>query len=91
MRRVRAEKEEAEQLKGDCSGTTPRRYHFEAQYSIGEPARQWKLGRETIRLLVKDEPDVLKIRLCRRKAFTLYSMPESVARRVHNRLFNPAA
>src|SRR5580704_3882066 len=64
---------------------------FEAHYSIGELARQWKLGRETIRLLVKDEPGVLKIRMGRRKALTRYSIPESVARRVHTRLFNPAA
>ena len=64
---------------------------FEAHYSIAELARQWKLGRETVRLLVKDEPDVLKIRLGRRKALTRYSVPESVARRVHTRLFNPAA
>lgn len=64
---------------------------FEAHYTIAELARQWKLGRETVRLLVKDEPDVLKIRLGRRKALTRYSVPESVARRVHTRLFNPAA
>lgn len=64
---------------------------FEAHYSIAELARQWKLGRETVRLLVKDEPDVLKIRLGRRKALTRYSVPESVARPVHTRLFNPAA
>jgi hypothetical protein len=64
---------------------------FEPHYTIGELARQWKLGRETVRLLVKDEPDVLKIRLGRRKALTRYSIPESVARRVHTRLFNPAA
>jgi hypothetical protein len=64
---------------------------FEAHYTIGELARQWKLGRETVRLLIKDEPDVLKIRLGRRKALTRYSIPESVARRVHTRLFNPAA
>lgn len=64
---------------------------FEPHYSIAELARQWKLGRETIRLLVKDEPGVLKIRLGRRKALTRYSVPESVARRVHTKLFHPAA
>lgn len=64
---------------------------FEPHFSIAELARQWKLGRETIRLLVKDEPGVLKIRLGRRKALTRYSVPESVARRVHSKLFHPAA
>jgi hypothetical protein len=61
---------------------------FEPHYSIGELARQWKLGRETVRLLVKNEPGVLKIRMGLRKAMTRYSIPESVARRVHTRLFN---
>jgi hypothetical protein len=62
---------------------------FEVHYTIGDLAKQWRLGRETVRLLVKDEPDVLKIRMGLRKAMTRYSVPESVARRVHTRLFNP--
>ncbi len=64
---------------------------FEAHYSIADLARQWRVGRETVRLLVKDEPGVLKIRMGRRKAMTRYSVPESVARRIHTRLFYPAA
>jgi hypothetical protein len=64
---------------------------FEPHYSIGDLARQWKLGRETVRLLVKDEPGVLRLRLGSRKALTRYSIPESVARRVHTKLFHPAA
>ena len=63
---------------------------FEMHYSISDLARQWRLGRETVRLLVKDEPGVLKIQLGRRKALTRYSVPESVARRVHTRLFHGA-
>jgi hypothetical protein len=63
---------------------------FEMHYSIADLARQWRLGRETVRLLVKDEPGVLKIQLGRRKALTRYSIPESVARRVHTRLFHTA-
>lgn len=61
---------------------------FEPHYSIGDLAKQWRLGRETVRLLIKDEPGVLKIRLGRSKSFTRYSVPESVARRVHTKLFN---
>jgi hypothetical protein len=38
-----------------------------------------------------DEPGVLKIRLGPQKSLTRYSVPDSVARRVHTRLFNPAA
>ena len=64
---------------------------FERHYSIDDLAKLWRLGRETVRLLVKNEPGVLKIQLGRRKAMTRYSVPESVARRVHTRLFHPAA
>jgi hypothetical protein len=64
---------------------------FEVHYTIGDLARQWQLGRETVRLLVKDEPGVLKLRMGPRKALTRYSVPESVARRVHTRLFNAAS
>jgi hypothetical protein len=64
---------------------------FEIHYTIGDLAKQWRLGRETVRLLMKDEPGVIKIRMGLRKAMTRYSVPESVARRVHTRLFNPIA
>jgi hypothetical protein len=62
---------------------------FEAHYSISDLASRWRLGRETIRLLVKDEPGVVRVRMGRCKSMTRYSVPESVARRVHTRLFNP--
>ena len=61
---------------------------FERHYRIGELAEMWKLGRETVRLLVKDEQDVIRIRLGRKKAHTIYSVPESVAVRIHTRLLN---
>jgi hypothetical protein len=44
---------------------------FEKHYRIGELARMWGLGRETIRKLVKDEPGVVKVRLGRKKAHTI--------------------
>ena len=58
---------------------------FERHYRIGELAAKWQLGRETVRLLVKDERGVIKIRLGRN---TIYSVPESVAVRIHTRLLN---
>lgn len=61
---------------------------FERHYRIGELAQTWQLGRETVRLLVKDEPGVIRIRLGRKKAHTNYSVPESVAVRIHTRLLN---
>ena len=63
---------------------------FERHYRIGDLARMWRLGRETIRKLVKDDPEVIKIRLGRKKSHTIYSVPESAARRIHTRLVNPA-
>jgi len=64
---------------------------FEVHYSIADLAKQWRLGRETVRLLVKDEPGVLRVKLGRKRATTRYSVPESVARRVHTKLFYSAA
>jgi hypothetical protein len=63
---------------------------FEKHFSITDLKNQWAIGRETIRKLVKDEPGVVKIRLGRKKANATYSIPESVARRVHTRLLNAA-
>jgi hypothetical protein len=61
---------------------------FERHYRIGELAQMWQLGRETVRLLVKDERGVIKIRLGHKKAHTIYSVPQSVAARIHTRLLN---
>ena len=61
---------------------------FEPHYRIKELADRWGIGRETVRLQVKDERGVLKIRQGRKKAHTTYFVPESVARRVHTRLMN---
>jgi hypothetical protein len=63
---------------------------FEKHYRISELADLWGLGRETVRLLVKDDPGVLKVRMGRKKAHTVYSVPESAARRIHTRLLNAA-
>jgi hypothetical protein len=63
---------------------------FERHYRVGELAELWGLGRETVRKLIMNEPGVIKIRLGRRKAHTVYSVPQSVAERVHTRLLNAA-
>ena len=67
---------------------SPQAAAFGRHYRIGELADLWKLGRETVRLLVKDEPGVIKVRLGRKRAHTVYSVPESVALRIHTRLLN---
>ncbi len=61
---------------------------FEQHYRIGELATRWGLGRETVRLLVKDDPGVLKIQLGKKKKHTFYSVPKSAAERIHTRLLN---
>lgn len=61
---------------------------LEPHHKVGSLALRWGLGRETVRRLVKDEPGVIKIRMGRKKAHTFYSIPESVARRIHTRLMN---
>lgn len=61
---------------------------FERHYRIGELAAMWNLGRETVRKMICHEPGVFKIRLGRKKAHTHYSIPASVAERIHMRLMN---
>ncbi len=58
----------------------------ERHYRIGELAKLWGLGRETLRVIVKDEPGVIKIRMGPKKTHTTYSVPESVAQRIHTKL-----
>src|ERR1700730_10048480 len=62
--------------------------YAQRHFRISELAKLWRLGRETVRRLVKDDPEVIKIRLGRKKAHTTYSVPESVAQRIHTRLLN---
>ena len=51
-------------------------------------AKDPRLSRETVRKICVNEPGVLKVRLGRKKSHTTYSVPESVARRIHTRLVN---
>ena len=51
-------------------------------------AEIWNVARATVRVLVKEEDGVLKVSLPPTKARTIYSVPESVARRIHTRLQN---
>jgi len=58
----------------------------ERHYRVKELAENWRVGRETVRLLVKDEPGVVAIRQGSKRAHATYSVPESVAKRVYSRL-----
>jgi hypothetical protein len=59
---------------------------FERHFSIGEIARQFHLGRETVRRLVMDQPGVIRVSMGRKQAHVHYSVPESVVRALHRRL-----
>lgn len=63
---------------------------FEPHYSIADLAKQWRISRETVRLLIMSEPGVIRIQLGRKKTMCRYSIPEGVARRIHTRLTAPA-
>lgn len=67
-------------------GLLDNRRFVEKHYRIAELAELWGLGRETIRKMLIDEPGVIKIRLGRKKAHTTYTVPDSVAQRIHSRL-----
>jgi len=58
---------------------------LEPHYKIGDLVKLWRLGRETVRLLVKDDPGVIRVCLGRKRK-TTYSIPESVAVRIHETL-----
>lgn len=59
---------------------------FERHYRLAELSAIWRIGRETVRKLVADEPGVLRIKLGRKKSHVTYSVPESVAERIHRKL-----
>jgi hypothetical protein len=61
---------------------------FEKHYRISELSELWGIGRETLRLIFSVEPGVVKIRMGRKAKNTSYSIPASVAVRVHLRLQN---
>jgi hypothetical protein len=65
----------------------------ERHYSVNELAVLWNLSKQTIRRLFQDEPDVVRIGekdVRHRRAYVTLRIPESVVRRVHQRLSKSA-
>jgi hypothetical protein len=65
----------------------------EKHYSVNELAVLWNLSKQTIRRLFQDEPDVVRIGekgVRHRRAYVTLRIPESVVRRVHQRLSKSA-
>jgi hypothetical protein len=81
----------ASRFLGPVNGTESPDTTFERHFSIDELATIWKYRRETVRQLVNDAPGVIKVRNGLLKTMRRYSIPESVARRIHTRLLNPPA
>jgi hypothetical protein len=65
----------------------------EKQYTINEVSDLLKMSFSTVRLLVKDEPGVLRFQTSKRGAAkrtrTMYRIPESVLERIIRRCTNP--
>lgn len=60
---------------------------------MNELAVLWNLSKQTIRRLFQDEPDVVRIGdtdVSRKRAYVTLRIPESVVRRVHQRLTKSA-
>jgi len=65
----------------------------ERHYSVNELAVLWNLSKQTIRRLFQDEPDVIRIGekdVRHKRAYVTLRVPESVMRRVHQRLAKSA-
>jgi hypothetical protein len=72
-----------------ATSTEERERFLEPHHTIKELAERWNLDRETVRRLVCDRDDVLKIAHVRRNAkrdYVSYRVPQSVARTIYNRL-----
>jgi len=74
------------------SGSSPPRpgdVAIERQYTISELSSMLRMSFERVRLLVKDEPGVLRFSAGNRARRTMYRIPESVVRRIVRRYANP--
>ena len=74
----------------DHQAPVAHRLSEEKHYTPAELATMWRLSPATIRKLVRNEPGVLKLQgegcTHGKRAYTTFSIPESVALRLHERL-----
>lgn len=65
----------------------------EKHYSVNELSALWNLSKQTIRRLFQDEPGVVRIgehEVLRKRGYVTLRIPESVVRKVHQRLCKSA-
>jgi hypothetical protein len=76
-------------------GTAQSQATIERHYTINELAEVLRMSFERVRLLVKDEPGVLRFSQApkqgARRRRTMYRIPESVVQRILRRCANPTA
>ena len=66
----------------------------ERHYSVPEVAKMWKLSDEKVREIFRNEPGVLKLNCpetLRKRGYCTLRIPESVLKRVHERLHGKVA
>jgi hypothetical protein len=65
---------------------------LERHYTLAEVASMWNISHEKARRLFQSESGVVRFRQRAsygRRSYSIYRIPESVARRVRMRLMNP--
>ncbi len=73
--------------------TNEERICEEKHYSVNDLSALWNLSKQTIRRLFQDEPGVVKIGerdVRHKRGYVTLRIPESVVRRVHQRLCKSA-
>jgi hypothetical protein len=68
---------------------TPKSHIPGTPYSPGELILKWGYSRPSVIRIIKNEPDVLKLRQGPKGTRTCYSVPEDVEQRIRRKLANP--
>src|SRR5689334_2796593 len=80
----------AEHYPQEAEARTAHKLSEEKHYTPKELATLWRFSPATIRSLFRNEPGVLKLEglgtACGKRSYTTFSIPESVALRVRERL-----
>jgi hypothetical protein len=74
------------------SPESPKAHFQESYYTVPEIAKAWKLSRDVVRKLFKDEPGVFVLgndHSRGKRGYQTLRIPEIVMQRVHRRMCNP--
>lgn len=59
---------------------------LEPHFPVDDLAKEWRVGSRMLRRLIREEEGLIRAQLGKKKFICRYSVPESVARRIHARL-----